>query len=317
MLKSIRQKIIQNLWETYSDNSWQIKHIVQKLKSRGIEKIALDHFAVIDLPGPHTGISQLKQIFTALGFVTRGSDYLAEKQNDFLWLAEEDCNTQVAYDVLPQVVVADFRLEEMPANVKQIVEKYSHQSSPLAVKRIEQLIEQLLNGNNLAETQLIKQVCEYFSGRDWPLPTVHEFHQVQEFNELIAWVLVYGRRPNHFTLSVHLLDAFATLTDFHHFIEEEADLTLNKEGGAIKGGEQAGIAQGSTVGDLTAITLADGKISIPDNFVEFVWRFPAHEAITKPILWKDYFTGFIAQHADRVIESLYTTELNTEKLQSA
>lgn len=317
MLKQVRQKIVQNLWETYSANSWQIQHIANKLKHRGADELTLDHFAIIDLPGPHSGIPRLQQIFSKLGFSAEGKDYLAEKQNDFMWLTEEDSRSQLATDVLPQVVIADFRLEEMPPEIRQIIEKYSHQTCSKIVDKILYLIEQVLSGNSLAESQLISTACQYFAGRDWPLPTLQEFRSVQQFNELLAWVLVFGRRPNHFTVSVHLLNSFANLEEFHRYMSEEAGLVLNQEGGLIKGGPHVGIAQGSTVGDLQKIALADAEIDLPDYFVEFVWRFPAHADIMQPVMWGDYFTGFIAQHADRVIESLYTSDIPTDNLLSA
>lgn len=86
------------------------------------------------------------------------------------------------------------------------------------------------------------------------------------------------------------------------------NIQLNHEGGIIKGGRQAGIEQSSTAGKLQKIKLADGEIELPCGFVEFVWRFPHAHATAKPILWQDYFTGFIATHANRVIESLYIND---------
>jgi hypothetical protein len=137
---------------------------------------------------------------------------------------------------------------------------------------------------------------------------VKEFTAVHEFNELLGWVLIFGRKPNHFTLSIHLLDYFENLNDFIQFITDEVKLTLNKEGGLIKGGKTVGIAQGSTQGQSLTVSLLDGNITIPTGFVEFVWRYP-HASLPsnphKPRLWRDYFTGFVAQHADHVIESLY------------
>lgn len=270
------------------------------LNQREIELTAFDHFAIIDLPGPHSGIPILQEIFTDLGFVERGKDYLADKQNDFLWMAEADCLSKPARDVLPQVVVADFRLEEMPNEISQIIKKYSSQC-PDHLSTIRELIKKE------KFQPCLDLLLNYFSGRDWSLPTVNEFYLVQEFNELLAWVLVFGRRPNHFTVPVHLLDQFADLADFHAFIEEDTTLTLNKLGRIIKGGKANGIAQGSTMGVIKTIKLADGEIEIPTDFIEFVWRYPVGD-MQHQGRWSDYFTDFVANHADRVIESLYTND---------
>lgn len=306
MLKQARQHIVNRLWAGYHSTSPQIKRIESCLKKIGVENVILDHFAIIDLPGPRTGITHLSQLFASLGYEMRGRDYLADKQNDFLWMAEEDSPRQEAHAVLPQVVVADFRLDEMPLDVKTIIAKYAQLSPPSPLATVQTLSQRIANHDTSAINPLNDCLLRYFSGRDWPLPTVKEFHTVQAFNELLAWVLVFGRKPNHFTLSIHLLQHFKDLPDFHDFIETEVKLTLNQEGGVIKGGRTTGIAQSSTVGQLQTVALADGTITLPTEFVEFVWRYPRANLSGTPLLWKDYFTDFVAQHADHVIESLYT-----------
>lgn len=304
MFKKLRKQIIHNLWNIYLNVTPQMKTIENGLKQKGVGELVLDHFAIIDLPGPHTGISYLSQIFAALGYVERGKDYLADKQNDFLWMAEDDSEHALAQDVLPQVVVADFRLDEMPSEIRNIIEKYARHSNPIPLKEIKQLIDRTTL-DPVVHQQFIEMITTYFSGRDWPLPTLNEYQTVRDFNELLAWVLVFGRRPNHFTISVHLLHHFSNLNEFLHFVENEMFFTLNRDGGEIKGGEKIGIAQGSTNGVIQTTKMADGIVEIPTGFVEFVWRYPSHPT-TSPRLWKDYFTGFVAQHADRVIESLYS-----------
>lgn len=305
MLKHFRKNIVQTLWGKYRDASPQIKLIETGLKQRNIHSLILDHFAIIDLPGPHTGIPQLSHIFSAIGYQEEGRDYLHDKQNDFLWMAESDSRDLAALDALPQVVVADFRLDELPFEIKKIIEKYSRLAPPFPLNNIKTLTQGLARGDTLAAKNLQEGIIQYLVGRDWPLPKVNEFYTVREFNELLAWVLVFGRRPNHFTLSIHLLNHFADLEAFHVFIEEEAKLELNRDGGIIKGGKKSGIAQGSTIGISETVSLSDGKIEIPSEFVEFVWRYPLDPSSQQALLWKDYFTGFIAQHANHVIESLY------------
>lgn len=304
MLKQLRQDIIQSLWITYSNNNPQVAEITHALAQRNIQIPPLDHFAIIDLPGPHSGIDHLKHIFSSLGYIERGRDYLADKQNDFLWLAEEDSTTQIAPTVLPQVVVADFRLEELPPEVKKIIEKSASYSNPIPYHDLGSWIERV-QANDKSATESVKAFClNYLKGREWPLPNLYDFKTVHEFNELLAWVLLFGRKPNHFTFSIHLLDQFATLAEFNQFLNQHTRLTLNQDGGLIKGGPHTGIAQSSTVGTQAEVTLEDGAINIPHEFVEFVWRYPT--SAHKPIYWNDYYTGFIAKHADHVIESLYT-----------
>lgn len=313
MLKQIRQTVINRLWEIYRSNTTQMQAIETGLKQKGIQKLFLDHFAIIDLPGPNTGIHYLSQIFSAIGYIVQGRDYLPDKQNDFLWMTESDSLHHPAEEVLPQVVVADFRLDQLPVEIRKIIAKYGQLSQPSPLIPIQKLAGHAYLGDEQAARELCDIIVSYLAGRDWPLPTIKEFYTVQAFNALLAWVLVFGRLPNHFTLSVHLLNHFQDLNDFHQFIQDEMQLSLNQDGGIIKGGKTVGIAQGSTTGISQTVALADGNIELPTGFVEFVWRYPHHlsnqSIMNKPSLpWKAYFTGFIATHADRVIESLFVND---------
>lgn len=310
MLKSFTQTIIKKLWQTYCHRSPQIEYLQNTLQKKCGQTLIMDHFAIIDLPGKNSGIKHLHTLFSVLGYVTRGQDYLPEKQNDFLWMAEQNAAAQPAHGVLPQVVIADFRLDALPENIKSIITKYANMAKPLPSEAIQYWLAHL-STEKQAPTQLEQTILTYLSGRDWPLPTIKEFQTVHQFNELLAWVLVNGRKPNHFTLSIHLLGKFANLGEFNQFIEKELRLPLNYEGGVIKGGPEAGIAQSSTVGETETVRLADGEVLLPSCFTEFVWRYPRTTRNVSPFLWQDYFTGFIAKHADNVIESLYLGEKNS------
>lgn len=306
MLQAIRSQFTQSLWENYLLHSHPMQQIQHGFKQKNLLLPPLDHFAVIDLPSPNTGIAPMSSIFSMLGYKLQGRGYLPEKQNDFAWLTAEDSHVLPASDALPQAVVADFRLDELPTEIRKIIVHYANQSSAPPFSRMEKLIETIYQNDSIAEAALIVLLMDYFKGRDWHIPTVRDFKQVQEFNELLAWVLVFGRKPNHFTLSAHLSPAFTDLEHFNTFIEEDIHLALNQEGGKIKGDSQSGIAQSSTAPYTQTINLADGQVDITTDFVEFAWRFPRKEVTQKTvILWRDYFTGFVAQHANHVIESLY------------
>lgn len=304
MLKQLRKTIIKNLLTQFSRHTPQLKYIQDKLRERHINDIFMDHFAIIDLPGPQTGISYLSQLFSSLGYLVQGRDYLADKQNEFLWLTEHDSKGRPAKEVLPQVVVADFRLDDLPLEIKNIIVKYSKKAPPSPLTEIQKRVGRVYLNDSVAAKEIHDLVIAYLNKRDWPLPSKQAFCTVYEFNKLLAWVLIFGRRPNHFTLSIHLLDQFENLTTFHQFIEEKVKLKMNADGGVIKGNKAVGLEQGSTVGLSKTITLPGGDITLQSEFVEFIWRYPL-KSIAKPVLWEDYYTYFIPQHADRVIESLY------------
>lgn len=303
LLKQVRQKLIGLLWENYKQSIQQAALISDYLTKERHCNIVLDHLAIIDLPGPNTGISHLCQIFSALGFMVQGRDYLPEKQNEFLWMAEMDAIAKPAAQVLPQVVLADFCLAELPTAIRKIIYKYANQAKPSPITAIQKLCGRIFLADAEAVNPLMKLLTTYFLDRAWPLPALKEFAAVHEFNELLAWTLVFGRIPNHFTIAVHLLkNQFSHLAAFNESISHHLKLPLNYQGGIIKGSSRLGIEQSSTLGLPIQVPLANGTITLPSRFVEFVWRYPLK---TKPSHWDDYYTGFIPQNANHVIESLY------------
>jgi hypothetical protein len=301
MLRTVRQQIINQLWKNHRLASVQLPLIEAYLNQRGIYQYTLDHCAVIDLPSLQSGIPQMTALFQSIGYVVRGADYLPEKQNDFCWLAEENYQEVAAKEALPQVVTADFRLDEMPLEIRRIIEKYAAQMRPSPIEMVQALLAQ---PSDISTTNKIAALFSiYFAGRDWAPPTISEFKQVHEFNELLAWVLVFGRKPNHFTIGAHLLSGFSNLAEFNAEIEANTSLIFNADEGKIKGSPQVGIEQSSTKGALVPVALQDGTVSLPTDFVEFVWRFPT--VTTTPYLWQDFYPDFIARQANRVIQSLY------------
>lgn len=302
MLREIRQSLVNHLWSTYCTTTPQFQQIVNALS---LEKVPLDHIACIDLPSEHTGIPTMTALLSLIGFEKQGAGYLPSKQNDFIWVAEEGAHKMLARQVLPQIVVADFRLNELPNKVRTIIEKYAHQSKSVPFEDIKIALYQAQHGDMKALDWVKRFYATYFQGRNWSLPTLSEFHTVHAFNELLAWVLIFGRKPNHFTLPIHLLDRFENFDAFITFIETSVKLPLNTQGGRIKGDRSLGILQSATQGTPQRIELTDGYVDLPVDFVEFVWRFSNDP---HPQYWGDYFTGFIANQANDIIQSLYVVE---------
>jgi len=288
--------ILEKLWDHYLSELPQLASLQTALSST---QLPLDHCAIIDLPGENTGIPILSQIMHLLDYQVAGAGYLPDKQNEFVWLASRDHTTQTAREALPQIVIADFRLTALPKAVQTIIKYYAAQSQLAPMARWQELIRQ----NNTAI--FIDEVFSYLTRRDWSLPSLQDYKTVQACNELLAWVLVFGRTVNHFGLAIHLLDRFTDLAQFNHWIINTSQWRLNQKNGLIKGSEQLRIEQSSSVANEIVVHLADAAITIPNRFVEFVWRYPAMYSSAEPYYWSDYFTGFLANNADVVIESLY------------
>lgn len=303
VLNQVKNIVFSQLWENYKADLVEIETIQSYIQKNFQEKLIRDHFAIIDLPGPNTGIDTLACLFFYLGYQVRGQDYLAEKQNNFRWLAEEISNHSLASEASPQVVVADFRREALAPEVLKIIDYYASFAKALNINQLKFLHWRTLQQDESAAAELCSFILNYLQVRDWPLPTVREYEIVKSQNELLAWVLVMGRQVNHFAWSIHLSKGFSQLNVFNEFLSATLNISLNKKGGLIKGGINRGIEQSSTQPAVKAVRLADGLINLPDRFIEFVWRYP--KKIGENKLWHDFFTGFVADNADRVIESLF------------
>jgi hypothetical protein len=303
MLNRVKSYVFSQLWESYSAHLIELSTIQSYIQQHFQEKLILDHFAIIDLPGPNTGMDPLTCLFSYLGYKVRGQDYLAEKQNNFRWLSEDLSPETLAVDAAPQIVVADFRREALAPQVLKIIDHYVGFAKPLDTERLKFLHQRTLLQDEAAVGELSRYILTYLQSRDWPLPTVQEYEIVKSHNELLAWVLVMGRQVNHFAWAIHLSKCFSELKIFNQFLSSILNISLNKKGGAIKGNISKGIEQSSTQPVIKSIKLIDGVIALPDRFIEFVWRYPKKAGENRR--WHDYFTGFVADNADRVVESLY------------
>lgn len=302
-LKTLRKAFIEALWKRFAASSLTLQSLNAAFSARNIAFPPLDHLAVIDLPGEHSGITVLQQIFARLGFEFRGEGYLPDKQNGFMWLRVNENDQELANNAFPQIVIADFCLSELPTDVATIISHYANRSSPFPFAAFDELLAQLKEGDLTAQNAILQILLTYFEGRSWPNPTLAEVTKIKAVNELLAWVLVCGRKPNHFTFGVHLSKDFANFNEFLQWIENDVKLSLNYQGGRIKGSTRDGIQQASTQDAPERVALQDGEMKLPPPFIEFVWRYPIVQH--SPRYFSDYFSDFISQNANTVVESLY------------
>jgi Domain of unknown function (DUF1338) len=291
MLAHVRKLLIEKLWANFATSIPNYSNLLN------CQDPVLDHLAIIDLPSHYSGIPVLQKIFDALGFVQQGSGYLPDKVNDFIWMMPEDNPAKLAKASMPQVVLADFRLNLLSPNAQRILEKFTTDIAPFDFELLDQYLLKLPKSTN----NIVDMVYDYINSRPQTLPTMAEYNYIKNENQLIAWALLFGRKINHFGISVHHLANVKNLQSFNQYLSK-AGVELNAQGGEIKGSQSVGIEQASSFGRKLTVVLDGGKIEARDCFLEFVWRYPTKQ---KPSLWSDYFTGFIPYNANSVIESLY------------
>lgn len=282
----LSKSIISQLWNRYVSSINSFPHININ------PYIVFDHIAILDLGAPFSNRSTLSDIFMEIGFNINGSGYLDEKKNNFLWMSHNTCKGISCYDAIPQIVLGDFRLQELSSNVQNIIEKYATQQTPFDFKSLKNLIS---DKNIYLASNLI---CNYLCSRQWPMITPEEYQTVKKENALLAWLLLFGREVNHFGIDIQLSTNYKSLHDFNDSIYS----ILNTSNGSIKGNKSCMIEQSSSLGAITDFNTTHGIITCRGPFLEFVWR---HSETSTPKLWEDYYRGFIPKNADKIIESVY------------
>ncbi len=189
--------------------------------------------------------------------------------------------------------------------VRNIVEKYAAFTKPIDKAKFDYYEEQIDKENDALSDDITRFLYGHLICKAWPAITLDEYNDVFKENELIAWVLAFGRVIDHFEVSVYLIDKFKSLAEFNENIIQENIVKLNSVPAIIKGGEHCGIAQSSTHGLPVKIKLHDAEVSTHNSFLEFVWRY---SKVKVPKLAGDFYLDFIPQNANYVIESLYSAK---------
>jgi len=290
MATLLRKKLIKTLFSEYVKDVPKTKNLLNE------DNLFLDHLAIIDLPSKDSGIHIMKKILEKLGFQYGGNGYLPEKNNDFIWMHDPDFTNQKPEEALPQIVLADFRLENFSQNSQNIISKHTSQLAEFDFEKLDNLLSQ-----KNTDDEIITLVSNYLCNNTLYKPTAEEYIAIKQENDLTAWVLLFGRKINHFGFSVYQNNKFDNLKNFSAYISSKLSLPLNENGGLIKGSPKCGIEQSSTIGEKVYVTIENTIFEANNSFIELIWR---HSIKANPLNYSDYFTGFIAQNANKVVESL-------------
>lgn len=297
-LAKLRKDLIEQLWIEYL---LDIKHFDDIFPQT---RPLLDHFAIIDIGVSNSNIPTMQKIFESLGFETAGSGYLPQKFNDFIWMREPDFTELNIQSSLPQVVLADFRVNQLSITNQQIIKKYTSNIACFDFTIFKNRLNRLIAGDTSQHLKICSMVFNYLNNRPWKALEIADYLSVKEENELIAWVLLMGRKINHFGIQISAMHDYTDLTSFLEYFKNSNFAKVNNLNGEIKGSNREGIAQASSLGERIEAPLRDGKMPVNNSFIEFVWRYPKNKNQT-PMINSQQYLDFFAGNANYVIESLY------------
>lgn len=189
---------------------------------------------------------------------------------------------------------------------KLYAKSYNHADTDTKIFLSELLWQELSEPSQKIIQSLLKQVDPnraygFSDGRIWGMPTYQDYEVLLSESEYAAWMSVWGLRANHFTVYVNKLKHLTHLRDVVALLNEH-QYSLNEQGGVIKGTEDIGLIQSSTLADKVEVTFSCGaQHTVPSCYYEFAQRFDVNGNLYK---------GFVTSSADKIFESTHVNLSN-------
>ena len=256
----------QQLWDDYRTITPQAERIHALFSAYG--PVRNDHVAFRTLRyGPY-GISELEPRLLSLGYVRDQNYHFPEKKLEAWSYTHRDAEQ-------PLIFLSELLLDQLPANAR----------------------DALLAAVHTGEEALPPGAEAFMAGRCWAPPPFDVYQALAKESEYAAWLLAWGFRANHFTVSINHLPRFASLQEVTEFLINEG-FVLNTSGGVIKGSPDVLLEQASTLADIYTAEFANGeRHGIPSCYYEFALRYPDKAG--------NLYQGFVAASADKIFESTH------------
>lgn len=255
-------QMFEKLWNDYTTLNPSVAEVYKVFTDKG-EKVFNDHVAFRTYNHPKIGLKKVAQFFTDNGYTKKG-DYSFKVKKLYAEHFEHKDPTK------PKIFVSELLVEQF---------------SPALQKKVNELVEQVT-------PQFTAQENFCVSGKPWSV-SFSEYQKLLEESEYAAWMAAFGFRANHFTVLVNSLKKLTTLEAVNDAILT-AGFKLNTSGGVIKGTEEIGLRQSSTLAEPIAVKFTDSIQKIPGCYYEFAQRFKVNGEL---------YGGFVEQSADKIFES--------------
>lgn len=259
------KEIFEKLWKDYSALNPSVK-MIHDLFAREGNEVINDHIAIRTFDDPRISIDVLSEVFIKNGYKEAGSYTFPAKK---LYAKHFELKGD---DKAPRVFISQLILSNF---------------SPFLQTTIKNIIDNMSAGT-LESSELV------FDSKAFGIPDYEVYEKLRKESEYAAWVYAFGFRANHFTVSVNHLKSIKNIEKVNDLLKENG-FSLNSAGGEIKGSAKELLKQSSTLADRISHNFKQGSYQIPSCYYEFAERFKDDKG--------DYFSGFIAESADKIFES--------------
>ena len=289
-------KILQSLFETYSERVPDVKKITDALIKKNIIKsqhdIINDHIAFRTMGAKNLGIKSFEKIFLHHGYTKRDFYSFEKKKLNAFWYSHSQKN-------MPRIFISELRVNELSEKAQQIIFKYTHK-----------ICSDPVDSLNLDDSN---EVSKFLSSPLWNLPTLEDYNLLLKESEYASWVIYNRYYLNHYTISVHeLCNEYNTLKKFNKLVED-LGIILNDSGGVIKKSRDGLLLQSSSVANKIKAKFANNeKKWISGSYVEFAERkiLPEFQSVQEKFLKQEHRRdGFETSNADKIFESTFSKQV--------
>lgn len=259
------KEIFERLWKDYSALNPSVK-IIHDLFTREGNEVVNDHIAIRTFDDPRVSVDVLSDVFLKNGYKEAGNYKFPAKK---LYAKHFELK---GHHKAPRVFISQLILSNF---------------SPFLQSTIRDLIDKM-SSESLHSGELI------FDAKAFGIPDYEIYEELRKESEYAAWVYAFGFRANHFTVSINHLKSINSIEKVNELLKENG-FPLNSAGGEIKGSSKELLKQSSTLADRINHNFKQGSFQIPSCYYEFAERFKDEKG--------KYFSGFIAESADKIFES--------------
>ena len=294
--KKTIHKILQSLFETYSERVPDVKKITNALIKKNIIKsqhdIINDHIAFRTMGVKNLGIKSFEKIFLHHGYSKRDFYSFEKKKLNAFWYSHPEKN-------MPRIFISELRVNELSEKAQQIIFKYTHK-----------ICSDPVDSLNLDDSN---EVSKFLSSPLWNLPTLLDYNLLLKESEYASWVIYNRYYLNHYTISVHeLCNEYNTLKKFNKLVED-LGIILNDSGGVIKKSRDGLLLQSSSVANKIKAKFANNeKKWISGSYVEFAERkiLPEFQSVQEKFIKQEHRRdGFETSNADKIFESTFSKQV--------
>lgn len=263
---------LEKSWKRYVKLTPEAPLIHQLLEDRG-ETLINDHVAYRTFNIKGIDRLSLGRVFEDWGYhrVEDDLDFPEKKLKASYWIHSDPSQ--------PKIFISELLVEAFPQELQSWVQHLGAQ----ALKRFPKL------------------TAEIFMNPTWNEVAFKDYARFYSVSEYASWTAAFGIQVNHFTVLVNQLKTFTSLQDLNAFLIKKG-ITLNEQGGIVKGTPDEYLEQSSTLAKKIPCTFSSGETqSVMGCYYEFAKRYALPGGST-------LFQGFIPKSANKIFESNFESK---------